>query len=477
MREPKHLEALFPNRDSSETLVSQLSRKIRAAIEAGIFPLNSKILPSRELAVRLGVSRNTVTDAIEDLIADGYLETRLGAGTFVTMPLRVVEQPAHPTREWTPALARFASAKVAFAGFNHLSGPLRVGMPDVAKIPLSAWRSAQRRVPELTLQFTTFGSSAGMPPLRHAIAAHVRQFRGISTHPDHIIVTDGAQEAFHLLAFALASPGDRVAIEDPCYLLAKTIFDLHRLEIVPVRADESGLCVEKLPKSARFVYTTPSHQFPLGGALPIDRRNLLLQWADESDAYVIEDDYDSEFSIGRPLPALQSLDRNERVIYIGTFSKSLAPGIRLAYIVAPPHVAQMLKVARIATRLGNRIETQLTLAHFMADGHLARHIRKMTRDYNRRRRALLDVLHRELPSGYVAGPAHTGLHVAVVCPSDVDDEAIAATLPRGGRILPLSILCLERPLLRGFVLGFASASADEVERAASEFCAALRNVS
>ncbi|HKE37289.1 MAG TPA: PLP-dependent aminotransferase family protein, partial [Candidatus Baltobacteraceae bacterium] len=412
MKEPIDLEPLFPDRSSGEALGAQLVRRLRRAIETGFFPPAVRLLPTRELAKRLGVARNTVAFAFDQLVAEGYLESRVGAGTFVSTAIgRVKPRPASSQRALPRRAAALAAAKAELDRVGSSFGPLRAGVPDLSLFPFNAWHRLARKHLHGTAGYLQYGESPGLRSLREAISRHIAQFRGVVADPDQVIVVEGAQGAMHLIAFTLTQPGDAIAIEDPCYQHARAVFRAHRLSLRAVPVDESGMRTDELPRVAALAYVSPSHQFPLGVALPQARRIELLQWAQRSNAYVIEDDYDSEFD-AHPLPSLQSLDREGRVIYAGTFSKTLAPGLRLGYVVAPPHLADTFRTARDVVSLGAPAQLQATLADFIAGGYFSRHVRRMVGVYERRRRIVVDALTQNLPTEFKVGPAQTGLHVA-----------------------------------------------------------------
>lgn len=474
MGEPIDLEPLFPDRASLEPLGTQLVRRLRSAIESGFFSPGSRLLPSRELARRIGVSRNTVTSAFEQLIAEGYLEARVGAGTFVAAALHVVHRDAAPPIRTLPPPARELEAiREALEAVGSSYGPLRIGAPDISAFPVRTWRRLIRKNLEQTDAHLDYGQSSGLLALREAISRHIAQFRGVTAEHDRIIVVEGTQGALHLIAFALTHRGERIVIEDPCYQLARTIFAAHGLELYAVPVDCDGLRTNDLPRAASLAYVTPSHQFPLGGALPPSRRAALLEWARRTDAYVIEDDYDSEFD-AHPLPALQSLDHHERVIYTGTFSKTLAPGLRVGYIVVPRHLAKTFRFARAIVSLGACTHLQRTIADFITHGYFSRHVRRMTAIYERRRRVVVDVLTQRLPAGFSIGPAQTGMHVAITGPVDFDDLAMTNAMPQGHRVLPISTLCVERSDCRGLVVGFSSGDDEQLVRTALLLTESLR---
>lgn len=476
MRGPIDLEPLFPDRSSSEPLGAQLVRRFRNAIESGFFPAASRLLPSRELACRLGLSRNTVTSTLEQLIAEGYLEARVGAGTFVTKTLHEAREVSTAAPRPLPASpSKLALIQEHLDSVGSSLGPLRVGAPDLSIFPHRVWQRLERANLTSGLEHLDYGQSSGLLALREAISRHIAQFRGVVADPDQIIVVEGAQGAAHLAAFVVLRSGDHVAIEDPCYQLATAVLAGHGAVLCRVPVDDDGICTGELPTNCVLAYVTPSHQFPLGGALPLTRRTELLAWACTTNAYIVEDDYDSEFN-AHALPALQSLDRDERVIYIGTFSKTLAPGLRLGYVVAPPHLAQMFRFTRAITSLGASAHLQKTLADFITEGHFSRHVRRMAAVYERRRRVLVDVLSASLPAGFNLGPARNGLHAVIMAPADFDDVTFANTMPPGHRCLPLSLLCGQRTDCRGLVLGFSSAHEDAIKKAALALATSLRDV-
>ncbi len=473
MREPLSLEPLFPDRRSGEQLCVQLTRRLRSAIESGAFPIGTRLLGTRQLAKRLGLGRNTVALAFEQLTAEGYLATRTGSGTVVAAAGRA-SAPARPSvKHVQPEPARRAAALRARFTSSAGAGPLRPGMPDLATFPHAAWERCARKALDAYRGDLGYGRASGLPALQDGIALHVRQFRGVTAHAKQIVVVEGAQAALHLVASVLTHAGDRVVVEDPCYALARAAFETHDLSLVPVPVDADGLCVDAIPCAARLAYVTPTHQYPLGGALPVARRTVLLHWAVQCGGYIVEDDYDSEFtSKAQPLPPLQCLDREERVVYVGSFSKTLAPGIRVGYIVAPPHLVDAFTVARAVAGLGIGIHLQATLADFVAHGHFARHIRRTNAVYDRRRTILLDALQPALRAGFRLGPSLTGLHVALSAKPGFDDVAVASTV-YGQRLVALSALCIRRRDCRGFLLGFTNGSDEQIAAAAGDVIKAI----
>ena len=468
MEGPLALEPLFPDRASGEDLSVQLTRRLREAIQSGTLPAGTALLGSRQLAKRLGLGRNTVALAYEQLTAEGYLNARVGSGTVVAAAGRPAATPRAAIERVAPPPARRAGSLRASFAISTGEGPLRPGMPDLTKFPHGAWERSARKAVTAYRAELGYGRAAGLPALQSAIASHIRQFRGITALPRQIVVVEGAQAALHLIASVLARPDERIVVEDPCYALARAVFEHHDLRLAPVPVDDDGLCVEALPPDARLAFATPTHQFPLGGTLPVARRHALLRWAAHRNAYVIEDDYDSEFtSKTQPLPPLQCLDGQERVVYVGSFSKTLAPAIRVGYVVAPPHLVEAFTVARAVAGLGIGIGLQATLADFIAQGHFSRHIRRANAAYERRRAILIDALQPLLRAGFRLGPALTGLHLALHAAPGFDDVGFARSI-EGQRLVALSALCVRRDDCRGVLLGFTNGSDDEIATAARQ---------
>ena len=468
MKEPLWLEPLFPDRQSSEPLVLQLTRKLRSAIETGALPQGTKMQGTRELARRLGLGRNTVAIVFEQLVAEGYLESRVGSGTFVARSMLPQSSKTQVSRNAKSAQAvRIASLRSSFSTAAG-SGPLRPGMPALDLFPLRVWKSCARRALSAYDGDLGYTPASGLRSLREAIALHVGQFRGISARPEQVIGVEGAQAALHLACTVLATVNGIVVLEDPCYALAKATFELHELRARPVPVDHDGIRTDRLPNRAQVAFVTPTHQFPLGGTLPLTRRLELIAWAEQRNAYILEDDYDSEFTSRiRPLPALQSLDRNGRVIYIGSFSKTLAPGIRAGYLIVPPHLADTFRAARATSSLGLSVQLQETLSLFIREGHFARHLRRMHAAYEERRQVLCDGLQPLCRDAFQLGPLGVGLHIALIAHKPFPDQDLRL-ISDGQRLVALSALCVKRRDCFGFVLGFTNGTSEQIQRAATQ---------
>lgn len=394
----------------------QIYRQLRERILDGRLVSGDRLPASRELAEELAIARKTVTNIYDLLISEGFLDTRAGAGTFVANGITGREtqglKPASPlviSNYWNRLSALSAPARRDFPfDFN-------VGVPDVSEVPFALWRSIiNSRARLLSRNADKYVEPQGHPPLREAITKYTGFTRAVVCTPDDVVVTNGAQQAFDLIARVMVHPGAVVAIEHPGYHMARLLFESHGAKIAEIPVDEEGIVVDKLPTQAKIVYVTPSHQFPLGVCMSLPRRLALLEWAVKHRAAVIEDDYDSEFRFAsRPLDSLQSLDRRGVVLYVGTFSKVLFPGVRVGFVVAPEPVRRALITARRLTDWHGSLLTEATLARFIDDGHLARHIRKMRRVYGDRRQTLLDALALELSGLARPWPSTAGLHVAV----------------------------------------------------------------
>ncbi|WP_374007138.1 PLP-dependent aminotransferase family protein [Leifsonia sp. LS-T14] len=395
----------------------RIYRQLRDAVLDGRLRRGERLPATRELAERLQVSRATVSTAYERLTAEGYLAARVGAGTFVAYTA--------PAAGRLPA--RRGDAAQPSPAWRDLHDPLwteprpvaydfSIGSPDPSLFPLETWRTyVAAELRGGLVRSAAYGDPAGVERLREGIARHLGVARSVEARPDDVLVTSGAQQAFDLLARVLVRPGDTVAVEDPGYPPVRQLFEMTGARVVPVPVDEYGLRVDLLPP-ARLVYVTPSHQFPLGGVLPLDRRVALLEWAARHDAVIVEDDYDSEFRFGsRPLDPLQRLDADGRVVYVGTFSKTMLPALRLGFVVAPPTLLAALRQAKRLTDWHNDPVTQRAMARLLDSGGFARHVRAATRVYEERHRVLLRAVGDLLPELEVV-PSAAGLHLALLEP-------------------------------------------------------------
>jgi GntR family transcriptional regulator/MocR family aminotransferase len=475
---------------ASTPLFRQLYEELRRCILDGTLVPGTRLPATRGLANELGVSRNTVLNSYEQLLAEGYLEGKVGSGTYV--PRTLPDQPiqgcsAAPSARLAsaprPALSRrgtgLARAALLMAP-TAVSPPFRHGTPALDAFPFETWRRLvaryHRRPPRDLLDY---GKPAGYAPLRRAIAAYLGPARAVHCDPEQLLVVTGAQQAFDLIARLLLDPGDRAWVEDPGYPSVRAVLQAAQAEPVAVPVDNEGLVVEvgvaRAPQ-ARLVYVTPSHQFPLGITMSLARRLALLDWARRANAWVVEDDYDSEFRYaGGPLAAMQGLDRDGRVIYLGTFSKTLFPSLRLGYLVVPPDCVDAFVAARTVLDRQGATLTQAVVADFLEEGHFVRHIRRMRTLYRERQETLVRAAQRELDGLLEVGPCETGMHLVGWLKEGRDDREACRTAARAGvETEPLSRFCVARRQQSGLLLGYAGTDARQIRDAVRRLGAALR---
>ncbi len=409
-------------------LTRQIYRQLRERILDGRLKSGDCLPASRELADELAVARKTVTNAYDLLISEGFLESRRGSGTFVADGFALRAKPADSALSplKVPQLWNRLSGSLAPAPRN-VPYDFAVGVPDAAQFPFPLWRSLLgSRARMLSKNAGAYAEAQGYPPLREAIAKYTGFTRAVACGSEDIVVTNGAQQAFALISYLFIRSGTVVAMERPGYEMARWLFEAHGARIAEVPVDREGLVVERLPRQAKLIYVTPSHQFPLGVRMSLPRRLALLEWAASHGAAIIEDDYDSEFRFeARPLDSLQSLDRQGVVLYVGTFSKVLFPSLRIGFIVAPEPVRRALIAARRLTDWHGELLTQATLARFIDEGHLARHIRKMRRIYAERRQELIRRMQESLTDSLDLWPSVAGLHIAASLKHGLSGDVVA----------------------------------------------------
>jgi GntR family transcriptional regulator/MocR family aminotransferase len=449
-------------------LKGEVYRQLRAAIRTGQLRPGEHLTPSRELAQALAVSRSTVVAAYDRLAAEGFVTTQPGAGTFVS------EGPAHAKRE---ARTRSDSALRSRPVWNAIELPtafdrparfdFRTGIPDASLFPHQAWRRLVARALRVAEKAErVYQHPAGQFSLRSAIAHHVGISRGIEASADDIIVTSGTQQALDILARVLLLPGDRIAVEDPGYEPPRHLFHSLGIRVIGVPVDQHGLVVDALPDRVRAVYVTPSHQYPLGVTMSLARRRALLAWAERNDAAIIEDDYDSEFRFGdRPLDPLQTLDTRGRVIYVGSFSKTLLPTVRLGFVVAPRSLRLAIQKAAFISHWHAPTLTQNALADLIESGEFARHIRRANRIYRDRHEALVNAASRVLSDHLELVPSTTGLHVAALART-ASVKQIDTVFSRAAQadlvFHRLSVFAVSGSPRAGIVLGYGAIPAERI---------------
>jgi GntR family transcriptional regulator / MocR family aminotransferase len=456
-------------------LSADVYQQLRQVILDGRLRPGDGLPATRALARRLDVSRNTISNAYERLIAEGFLVTRIGAGTFVHTAVPAPPARRTPAGTLAPRPAWRALAAVP-APRRPAAYDFRLGAPDPALFPWAEWRRLLARQLRGRRPFAGYPPPEGDPSLRAAIARHVGIARGVRAGADDVIVTSGAQQAFDLIGRVLLEPGAAVAVEEPGYPPAWQAFAGHGARIAPVAVDGDGIDVAALPAAARAVYVTPSHQFPLGTAMSLARRLALLAWSERQRAAIIEDDYDSELRYdGRPLEPLQSLDRAGRVIYVGTFSKVLLPTLRVGYVIAPASLVPALRAAKTLADSHGALDTQRALAELIDSGALARHVRRMLRVYRERRARLVAALARELGDALVVLPSVAGLHLSAhLRDRRVDVDALAGrALAAGVSVEPLRAY-YQRRARPGLALGFGLISTAKIDEGVRRLGACLR---
>jgi GntR family transcriptional regulator/MocR family aminotransferase len=456
-----------------ESLQFQIYEHIRRAILGGSLAPGTRLPSSRALAADLGLSRITTVLAFEHLAAEGYVTSRTGTGTFVSreLPETLARTPVRsdPRGLQHPPLSRrgltLSQVPPIVTKLGGAPRAFRIGTPALDRFPFQIWnRLVSRHMRRLTARQLDYGDPAGLHALRSAIADYVSRARGTSCTADQVIVVAGAQQALGLITRLLLDPGDVAWMEEPGYPGARSALLAAGARIQPVRVDAQGLDVEygeQRSNRARLVITTPSHQFPLGVPMSLPRRLALLGWARAADAWIVEDDYDSEFRYGeRPIPCLHGLDTDGRVIYVGSFSKTLFPALRLGYLIVPPDLHATLQQARVSSDLQPQGVLQAVVADLMNDGHFERHLRRMNTEYRARLGALAAGVARYCGGALELRPVVTGLHaVADLKQADatrVFDEALA----RGVETMPLAAYYSDRRSSRanGLMLGFGSVS-------------------
>ncbi|GIH99431.1 MocR-like pyridoxine biosynthesis transcription factor PdxR [Planobispora takensis] len=455
---------LFIDPDADRSVTRQLYEQIRDAILSGRLGPGERLTPSRAVSAELGIARSTVTDAYESLAAEGYIEGRAGGGTVVagghgSYPRSPPPGALAPTPR-SAALRRYDDDPQAEAAFD-----LRPGRVDPRLFPAVVWRrcvlSGLRRVS------AQYGDPAGTFDLRAALSRWLASSRGITLTPEQMVVTAGTGHAIDLVARVLLSPGDVAGVEEPGYPPVRELLRSHGVDAVGVPVDEHGIVVDAIPPAARLVYVTPSHQYPLGVVLSRRRRLELLHWAGRHGAAIVEDDYDSEFRhTTRPLEPLHRLDRDGRVIYVGTFSKILSPALRMGFLAAPVTLVPAIVAVRQAIDWCPPPATQEALTGFVDGGHLGRHLRRVRAAYTPRFHRVYRELLDRLPADYRPLQTHAGLHLAVVGPDTASQDDPAHALLRHGILVASLRRSYQNPgPVTGFLVGFGALPTEQTAAA------------
>jgi GntR family transcriptional regulator/MocR family aminotransferase len=482
------------DRDAATPLYRQLYDGLRQAILDRRLEPGLRLPSTRDLAANLDLSRNTVKNAYEQLIAEGYLDAETGSGTFVTshIPTDLAPPPTTPENinlegeRPLSALAKGVSHIGVYVNKTDYSSRLinifnLVG-PDLEAFPFKLWNKITADILNAfpTHQLTYAEDGPGYRPLREAVAGYVKAARAINCQPEQVVITLGAHQALYLAAQTLTNGRDKAWVEEPGYGGSKGSLWCRGVETIPIPVDKEGLNVQagiKLAPDARLAMVTPSHQFPLGYTLSLSRRFQLLQWAFQAGSWIVEDDYDSEFRYsGPPLAALQGLDNNGRVIYIGTFSKVMFPAIRLAYLILPPDLVDAFVGVKTTAGTGPPIFIQAAASEFIRQGHFARHIRRMRRLYHGRRDTMLYELKAQLGNRVEIGPADCGMHLTIWLPEDIDEEALIKKLPSTAYLARLRNAYITPPSRPGLVLSFAATDEEKIRTGVTQLKQALKTV-
>jgi GntR family transcriptional regulator/MocR family aminotransferase len=496
------------DRTAEDPLHRQLYEQLRETILTGRLQAGSRLPATRTLARDLEISRNTVTAAFDQLLAEGYLEGRVGAGTFVTseLPEEALSVLGGPSGVGSDGfIANGGSAALQDLKSSprqrglsrrgtQLAGLRRrrtrrglafaPGVPELRNFPFDIWARLMARAwrrPPMDLMANT--EPAGYMPLRRTIADYVRTARGVRCEVEQVIIVSGAQQAIGLAAHVLLDEGDRALVEDPGYPGIRGALMAAGVRVVPAPVDNEGLDIatgEAKAPDARFVCVAPSHQYPLSVTMSLARRLALLDWAQRVDGWIIEDDYDSEYRYsGKPLAALQGLDRDNRVVYVGSFSKTMFPSLRLGYLIVPPDLTDSFRFARAALDDHPSTVAQPALTAFIEDGYFAAHLRRMRKLYAHRQALLVAAAQQHLDDLLTIAPAEAGMHIlarqkpAMTVRMD-DIQATRRAEAAGITVSPLSSFYHEYPAQQGLMLGYAAVDEEEIPKAVEKLAAALR---
>ena len=465
---------MYLDLDGEGPRYAQLIRSLKGAIMDGRVGAGARLPASRSLARELDISRNTVLAAYEQLQAEGFLVGRVGSGSYVASIGSSQPQKRGGGTLIAPlsAFARRVQANFdgrAIPGRQHrgLRYNLQYGLPLANPMLASVWRRELNRAAE-HVEFD-YPDAQGLAELREQVCDYLARRRGVPATPDDVLIVSGTQQAFALAARVLIEPGETVVLEDPHYRGARQVFTAHGAQVRGCRVDTDGLVPAALPENARLAVVTPSHQFPTGALLPLGRRVELLDWATSTRAWLIEDDYDGEFRYGgRPLAALKSLDRDGRVIYIGSFSKALFPALRLGYMVLPPAVRDAFVAAKWLEDRGCNALEQAALARFMGDGGFERHLRRAAQTLRARRAAMLNGLAKHAAGVVEVVDSNAGMHLTAwldgVSHADCE-RLIEHARERGLGLYAIAPYCLKPPPRPGIVLGYAGLPPADIDAA------------
>lgn len=479
-------EIAVPARNPKLPAYRWLYQSLRAEILGGRLRPGMRLPSTRDLAFQYGLARGTIVNAFEQLKSEGYLDGSVGSGTYVSkvLPENLLQVASeHPPRftvrrSRQPAVSDYGRRTKLFGGYeNRPIRAFRANLPALDLFPITLWtKLTMRRLRRISTRQLMGCDPLGYQPLRQAIAEYLSVSRGVRCVHDQVVVVSGVQEALDLTARLLLQPGDQVCVENPGYPGAALAFQAFGAKIFAADVDEQGIALpQEHSPNVRLVYVTPGHQFPLGTTMSLARRLELLEWAKKARAMIFEDDYDSEYRYsGRPIPALQGLDKNESVLYAGSFSKVLFPALRLGYVVVPTGLIHYFEAMQSLTVRHVPLLEQLVLTDFIAGGHFARHVRRMREEYAERLSVLLEEVRLRLTGLLEISPVEAGLQTAAWLCGGIDPEAAAvAAAKRNVDVIPLNRYSQGTPARGGLQLGFAALDVKEIRRGVKELARAL----
>ncbi|MCD4513864.1 PLP-dependent aminotransferase family protein [Brucella pseudogrignonensis] len=473
---------------ASMPLHARIQRAIRQLIVDGRLERGKPLPASRSLSRSLGVSRDTVEAAYAQLHAEGFIDRRVGSGSFVAqtpeLKSRQLRPRPHSTRQPLSQLSQRGEALFQLGGIieTETPRPFAPGVPDVRSFPLAIWERLHRQViKEIGADALCHADPQGVKPLRQAIADYLNLERGARTSADQVLILTSSQQALALSATMLFDPGERIYVENPVYQGARKAFDAAGLISVPVAVDQQGLALAPIisdPRPARGVFVTPSHQFPTGTTLSLERRLQLIDWAQRHDSFILEDDYDSEFHYaGKPTACLQGLDTHHRTLYIGTFTKSLFPGLRIGYAVLPQSLVKPMTAARTLLDGHSASIAQYTLARFIEGGHFGIHIRSMRRLYAQRLETLKQLVEKHLSEFVRPQIPVGGLQMPCILICDLNERTVVDAAARIHiELIGLSSLHAGTTDMKGFLIGFAAYTTAELEAAIQKLAALFQSL-
>ncbi|HLX09654.1 MAG TPA: PLP-dependent aminotransferase family protein [Thermoanaerobaculia bacterium] len=482
-------ELALPARDPATPAYRWLCAAVREEILGGRLRPGARLPATRDLADQYGLSRGTIVSAFEQLKSEGYLQGSVGSGTYVNqvLPDQLLHVGRHavappPARSPGPRhLSAFGRRVTPLAAYDSAPArAFRTNQPALDRFPTTLWAQiAARRLRRASIGLLLGCGPLGYRPLQEAVAAYLTTSRGVSCAPEQVAILSGAQEALDLTARLFLDPGDRVGMEDPGYGGAARVFAACGARLALARVDDEGMVPPSRHwQGVRLAYVTPAHQFPLGTSMSLPRRLQLLEWARRSGALIFEDDYDSEFRFsGRPLPALQGLDRHGLVLFAGTFSKVLFPSLRLGYLVIPPDLVDTFAATKSITSRHAPLLDQAVLREFIVEGHFARHVRRMREVYAERLSALLECARQRLTGLLEISGVAAGLQATGWLGAGIDGQsAAAAAAARNVEVTPLRPYYRGRSAREGLQLGFAAVDVQEIRRGALELAIALERL-